>query len=68
MFSELSGVRILFFQNIYFFTLRESRFQIREFFCFWNPESGKFLLMKSGIPGFGIQNTVHGIRNTTNAD
>ena len=30
------------------------------------PEPGKFLLKKSGIPSFGIQNTAHGIYNTTN--
>ena len=31
-----------------------------------NPETGKILLMESGIPGFGIRNTAHGIRNPTN--
>lgn len=30
------------------------------------PETGKFLLKKSGIPSFGIQNTTHGIDNSTN--
>ena len=33
-----------------------------------NPDSGirEFLLMESGILGFGIRNTVQGIRNPTN--
>ena len=31
---------------------------IRKFFSSWNLESGKKLLVKSGILGFGIQNTV----------
>ena len=31
-----------------------------------NPESGKFLLVKSGILGFGIRNTAQGIWNPTN--
>ena len=31
-----------------------------------NPESGKFLLVESGILGFGIRNTAQGIRNPTN--
>ena len=30
------------------------------------PESRKFLLVESGILGFGIQNTAQGIRNPTN--
>ena len=30
-----------------------------------NPESGKFLLVESGILGFGIRNTAQGIRNPT---
>ena len=29
----------------------------------WIPESGKFLLLKSGILGFGVQNTFQGNRN-----
>ena len=32
-------------------------------FCFWNPESGKILLLESGILGFGIWKTAQGIRN-----
>ena len=32
-------------------------------FCFWNPESGKILLVVSGILSFGIRNTARGIRN-----
>ena len=31
-----------------------------------NPESGKFLLVESGILGFGIRNSDQGIRNPTN--
>ena len=31
-----------------------------------HPKTGKILLMASGIPGFGIRNTAHGIRNPTN--
>ena len=31
-----------------------------------NPESGKILLMESGILEFGIQNKAHGIRNPSN--
>ena len=30
------------------------------------PESGKFLLMESGIRGFGIQNSGKGITNSAN--
>ena len=32
---------------------------------FENPESGKILLVESGILGFGTQNTAQGIRNPT---
>ena len=31
-----------------------------------NPDSGKILLMESGIPGFGIRNTAQGIANPNN--
>ena len=30
------------------------------------PESGKFLLVESGIFGFGIRNSAQGIRNPSN--
>ena len=33
---------------------------------YWNPESGKILLVKSGILGFGIWNTALGIGNAIN--
>ena len=35
------------------------------FLACWNPESGKILLVESGILNFGIQNTAQGIRNPT---
>ena len=35
-------------------------------FCLWNPESGKFFLVESGILGFGIRITAQGIWNPTN--
>ena len=31
-----------------------------------NPESGKFVLVESGILGFGIRNSAQGIRNPSN--
>ena len=34
-------------------------------FCMWNLKSSKFLLVESGIVGFGIRNTAQGIRNPT---
>ena len=58
MFSELSGVRILLLLKYLFFYTEGIQI----------PESGIFLFLESGIPGFGIQKTVHGIRNTTKAD
>ena len=58
MFSELSGVRILLLAKYLFFYTEGIQI----------PESGIFLFLESGIPGFGIQNTVHGIHNTTKAD
>ena len=36
----------------------ESGFQSRGFFCLWNLESGKNLLVESGILGFGIRNYI----------
>ena len=35
------------------------------FLACWNPESGKILLVESGILNFGIQNIAQGIRNPT---
>ena len=46
--------------------VRESGFQNPGIFCLWNPESGNFLLVESGILGLGIRNTAQGIRNPTN--
>ena len=42
---------------------REYVFQNPGNFCSWNPEIGKIFLVKSGILGFGIRNTVQEIRN-----
>ena len=35
------------------------------FLACWIPESGKIVLVESGILSFGIQNTAQGIRNPT---
>ena len=35
------------------------------FLACWNPESGKILLLESGILSIGIQNTAQGIGNPT---
>ena len=43
--------------------VRESGFPNPGNFCFWNPESGKILLLESGILGFGIWKTAQGSRN-----
>ena len=45
--------------------VRKSGFQNPGIFCLWNPESGNVLLVEFGILGFGIRNTVQGIRNPT---
>ena len=45
--------------------LRESEFRNPGNFCSWNPESGKILLLESGILGLGPRNTAQGIRNPT---
>ena len=39
---------------------------IRENCCSWKAECVKFLLVESGILGFGIRNTAQVIRNPTN--
>ena len=46
--------------------LRETGFMNAEKLCLWNPESGKILLVESGILGFGIWNTAQGTRNPPN--
>ena len=43
--------------------VRESGFRNPINFCFWNPESGKILLVESGILDSGIRNTAQVIRN-----
>ena len=40
-----------------------SRFETLRNLGMWTSESGKFLLAKSGILGFGIRNPAQGIRN-----
>lgn len=45
--------------------VRKSGFQNPGIFFLWNPESGNVLLVEFGILGFGIRNTVQGIRNPT---
>ena len=39
--------------------VRESGFPNPGSFCLWNPKSGKTLLVKYEILGFGIRNTAH---------
>ena len=34
--------------------------------CLWNPESGKILLVESGILSVGTWNTAQGTQNPTN--
>ena len=46
--------------------VKESGFRNPGNFCFWNPESWKFLLVESGILCLGIRNTGVGIGNPTN--
>ena len=43
----------------------EPGFQHLGNFCFWNPETGRFLLQESGILGFEIHKSAHRIWNTT---
>ena len=45
---------------------RESGFKTPAIFCEWNPDSGKILLVESGILSLGIRNTAQGIRNLSN--
>ena len=45
--------------------MKESGFRNVENLGLKNPDSGKILLVESGILGFGTQNTVQGIRNPT---
>ena len=43
--------------------VRKDGFQHPGIFGLWNPESGKVLLVKSKILGFGICDSTQGIRN-----
>ena len=43
----------------------EPGFQHLGNFCFWNPETGRFLLQESGILGFEIHKSAHRIWNPT---
>ena len=47
-------------------SVRDPDSEMREMFAFWNPESGKILLEKSGILGSGIWSKVQRIRNPSN--
>ena len=47
-------------------SVRDPDSEMREIFAFWNPESGKILLEKSGILGSGIGSKVQKIRNPSN--
>ena len=44
----------------------KSGFRNARNFYVWNSESEIFLLVGSGILGFGIRNTAQGVRNPTN--
>ena len=44
---------------------KKSGFRNRRNFCLCNPQSGKILLVESGILGFRIQISAQGIRNPT---
>ena len=47
-------------------SVRDPDSEMREIYAFWNPESGKILLEKSGILGSGIWSKVQRIRNPSN--
>ena len=57
----------MIFQFIYFAFLQEVLNKISpNLWGIWIPEPGEFLLVESGILGFGIRNTTQGIQNLTN--
>ena len=53
-------------ENQDFAHVGKSGFRNARNFCVRNSESEIFLLVGSGILGFGIRNTAQGVRNTTN--